>query len=361
MKIIKQGQPQVIMSNPKGRHNYFAWPTVAKLQDGRIAVAASGFRLRHVCPFGKTVIAYSSDHGKSYTEPAPVIDTVLDDRDGGILPFGENSVIVTSFNNTTDFQRHHKSATPNDLHYLDSVKPDLEKQDLGVNFRISHDGGETFGKLMKSPVTSPHGPTELPDGRLLWVGRTFSPENKKMPKDCIQAWHMTADGNMSYAGEIENIRVDDLELFSCEPHAIALDDGTVIAHIRVQGGGEVRYFTIYQAESYDGGKTWTKPHPILPRLGGAPPHLLKHSSGLLICTYGYRESPYGIKVMFSKDGGKTWDGDYDLYVSGISADLGYPSTIELSDDSLLTVFYAHETKDGPAVIMQQKWSFIDEI
>lgn len=361
MKILQIGTPRVIMSNPQGKHNYFAWPTAAKLQNGKIAVAASGFRVRHVCPFGKTVVAYSDDGGESYSEPVPVIDTVLDDRDGGITPFGSSSIVVTSFNNTTAFQRSNKAVTADDLDYLNTVTPEQEVQDLGAGYRISHDGGKTFGEILKSPITSPHGPVELPDGTLLWVGRIFSPENKKMPKDCIQSWYMDTDGAMSFAGEIENIRIDDLELFSCEPHAIVLDDGTVIAHIRVQGGSEVRYFTIYQAESYDSGKTWTKPHPILPRLGGAPPHLLKHSSGLLICTYGYRESPYGIKVMFSKDGGKTWDGDYDLYVSGISADLGYPSTIELPDDSLLTVFYAHETKDGPAVIMQQKWSFIDEI
>jgi len=29
--------------------------------------------------------------------------------------------------------------------------------------------------------------------------------------------------------------------------------------------------------------------------------------------------------------------------------------VELSDGSLLTVFYAHPAADQPAVIMQQKW------
>ena len=90
MKITKIGATQIIMSNPQSKHNYFAWPTAARLKDGKIAVAASGFRLRHVCPFGKTVASYSVNDGESYTAPEPVIDTVLDDRDGGILAFGEN-------------------------------------------------------------------------------------------------------------------------------------------------------------------------------------------------------------------------------------------------------------------------------
>ena len=105
MKVVTIGQPEIIMSNPCSKHNYFAWPSVARLQNGRIAVVASGFRLRHVCPFGKAVISYSDDGGQSYTLPAPVIDTMLDDRDAGILPFGESSVLVSSFNNAVEFQR----------------------------------------------------------------------------------------------------------------------------------------------------------------------------------------------------------------------------------------------------------------
>ena len=37
-------------------------------------------------------------------------------------------------------------------------------------------------------------------------------------------------------------------------------------------------------------------------------------------------------------------------------DLGYPSTVELDNGELLTVFYTRENDYVPAVIMQQKWS-----
>lgn len=105
MKIRKIGDIKTVISNRDSIHNYFAWPTVARLQNGKIAVAASGFRLKHVCPFGKAVIVYSENEGETYTAPAPVIDTVLDDRDAGILPYGESGVILTSFNNTIEFQK----------------------------------------------------------------------------------------------------------------------------------------------------------------------------------------------------------------------------------------------------------------
>ena len=358
MKIIKIGAPNVVMSNPGSIHNYFAWPSVAKLQNGKIAVVASGFRCRHICPFGKTVIAYSENNGQTYTAPAPVIDTVLDDRDGGIVPFGKSHVIVTSFNNATIFQRNEPCATSYDLAYLDRISEEAEASALGATYRISNDCGVTFGEIHKSPITSPHGPTPLPDGTLLWVGRCFNPKDgKPMDVDCIQAHCVYPDGTMEYVGQIENIKEGNDRPLSCEPHAIVLDDGTILVHIRVQLNGGSQMFTIYQSKSKDNGKTWTKPQQILPLMGGSPPHLLKHSSGLLVCTYGYRMVPYGIKVMFSRDNGETWDYGHDIYCNDVSWDLGYPATIELEDGSLLTVFYDHPEKDAPAVIMQQKWRF----
>lgn len=355
MKVSLLGNPQIIMNNPYSKHNYFGWPTVTRLQNGKIAVAASGFRLDHVCPFGKTVISFSENEGESYSLPTPVIDTPLDDRDGGILAFGQKNVIVTSFNNTVDFQR----SCSDDKYinsYLDTVTPDEQEKYLGVTFRISTDCGVTFGEIMKSPVTSPHGPIELKDGSLLWVGRTFSPKDAKMPDtDCIKAYKMHADGSMEYLGKVNNIKVSNADALLCEPSAIELDDGSLLAHIRLEEASGAPLFTIYQTKSVDGGKTWSAPVQILPRMGGAPPHLFKHSSGMLICTYGYREKPYGIKAMFSLDNGNTWDTGYDIYINGISSDIGYPSTIQLKDGSLLTVFYAKTEKNGPAVIMQQKW------
>ena len=356
MKIELIGAPKIIMDNPMSRHNYFGWPTATRLKNGRIAVAASGFRLRHICPFGKAVMSFSEDDGETYTAPAAVIDTPLDDRDGGLTPFGDSGLIIASFNNTRDFQRSQPQATAYDKAYLDTVTDAQEEKYLGSTYRVSYDNGVTFGELYKSPVTSPHGPVELSDGTVLWVGRTFSAEDKQMYGDKILAYKMDLKGGMEYVGGIDNVDLD-FKPLSCEPHTIELPDGRLLTHIRVQKYGDVNMFTVYQSESSDKGKTWTKPVQLLPMLGGSPPHILKHSSGALVCTYGYREAPFGVKAMFSFDNGKTWDSGYDIYVNGVSGDLGYPSSVELADGSIITIFYAHPEKGAPAVIMQQKWRF----
>lgn len=362
MKVVKIGDPKIIISNSQSRHNYFGWPTVARLQNGKIAVVVSGFRLEHICPFGKTVISYSEDEGETYTAPAPVIDTVLDDRDGGICTFGKSGVIVTSFNNTVQMQRAHAGSSRYVSAYLDTVTEKEEDEALGSTFRISNDCGVTFGKLMKSPITSPHGPIEMPDGNMLWVGRTFHSEKSPAGiKECISAYKLYTDGRTEHLGDVENISDEEGNpLLSCEPAAILLKDGRILVHIRVQhipvpGENRTPYFTIYQCESSDFGKTWTRPTPILGRLGGSPPHLYRHSSGVIICTYSCREAPFTTYAMVSRDEGATWEKDLEINVNGVYPDMGYPSTVETSDGSLLTVFYAHPSKDEPAVVVQQKW------
>ena len=147
----------------------------------------------------------------------------------------------------------------------------------------------------------------------------------------------------------------------CEPHSIVLPDGKIIVHIRVQSTANnstcSNVFTTYQSESYDGGKTFTKPHPLFEdRRFGSPAHLMLHSSGVLVSTLGVRDVPFGIRLIVSKDMGKTWEDLGLLYDNkGVSADIGYPSSVELGDGSILTAFYGHEKKGAPSEIMQIIW------
>lgn len=364
MNIFEIEKPRVIVSNKDSFHNYFAWPTMARLKDGRIAVAASGFRLSHICPFGKVTLSFSKDNGKTYTPPCPIIDTPLDDRDGGICAFGDSSVIVTSFGHSADFYRGRYStenACLNSpyknyvLSYLDAITDDVNERCIGPKYRISHDNGVTFGEIKKCPVMSPHGPTLLPDGGLLWVGTLYDSElsgDREKAKTMVRAYKFDPKTEDFYEIGMMNFAEDDIK--PCEVHAIALDEKRIVAQIRIGGR-----FCIYQSESSDGGVSWSIPHQINPDHDGAPPFLLKHSSGALISLYSHRTEPCGIKVMISLDDGNSWsDGVkiYETHLSGRnSTDLGYPSAIELEDGSILTVFYARTGDGSNAEILQCRW------
>lgn len=377
MKIKLIGEPRVILENPTSRHCYFGWPTVARLRNGRLAVAASGYRLTHVCPFGKGVLSFSENEGETWTQPMVVVDTVMDNRDAGVLPFGESGVFYHSIISSLDYNRgwlkrsfHHnaddwlRNATPDEdyrVAYLNLITPEQEKAALGDCYRISFDNGVTFGPTHLSPISSPHGPTELRDGAILWVG-SVREENRHQvtAPEQIQAYTVDpASGKMTYLGSIPDIPDPDGEVpvLACyEPYAFQLPGGRILCHIRVQRPSGSPMFTLYQTESDDGGRTWTHPHRLIHPLGGAPSHIYLHSSGVLIAAYGNRLlGKPGIRLMFSTDGGESWDTDHILVENDFGDDLGYPATVELSDGSLLTVFYAHTGEEEPAVILQQKW------
>ena len=381
MKIEKIGGLQTVMSNPDSKHNYFGWPTIARLKNGRIAVAASGFRLKHVCPFGKTVISISEDECKTFSRPMPIIDTPLDDRDGGLMAFGESGVMITAFNNTAEFQRKqvggaslevaaldatdsqkNKVAVANYIRtYCDMISEEDEKKYLGANFRMSFDNGVTWGPIHFAPVNAPHGPIELRDGTIFYLGRQAirGPENP----DGIYAYKINYDGSWEKIGRIPDIDLTGLQgnPYPCEPHAIELKDGRILAHIRVNtyAAGCPQIFTLYQSITEDGGKTWTQPKPIIDMFGGAPAHLCRLSNGDIISVYSQRIGDFDIKAMRSKDEGETWDIDNVIVSNKVDPDFGYPSTVELNDGTLFTIFYGHEEKGAPATIMGQRWKIIE--
>ena len=366
VRIIKDAE--TILSNPLSRHGYFGWPSIARLPGGAIAVACSGYRCGHVCPFGKAVMAVSFDGGESYTGAWPVIDTPLDDRDAGIVPFGGNGVVFTSFNNNRAAQRGWnpvKEDMPEEIKlrnayynaYLDTLTEEDEARFLGATFRLSADGGKTFGPMYRSPVTSPHGPAALADGSLLWLGRTFSRDDRFQQTDRLEAWRVNTDGTMDLIGAVPPVEKNGVKIDACEPHVVQLADGSLLCHFRGEGNG---FFTLFQTVSADGGRTWRLPEQLLSDQGGAPAHLYRHSSGTLISVYGCRTAPdYGVRAMLSADNGHTWRKDLILWETKVSGDLGYPASVELDDGSLLTVFYAKDDAAGPAVIKQLRWELTE--
>ena len=154
---------------------------------------------------------------------------------------------------------------------------------------------------------------------------------------------------------------EDVECFH-EPHSVELPGGRIFGLIR-NGPNHHDYrnrqhgqtdFEMCQTVSDDGGKTWSAAQPL--GFHGSPPHLLLHSSGALVCVYGYRKVPYGQRVMISHDGAESWEHDYILRDDGPHPDLGYPSSVELDDGSILTVYYQRPSSvDDKCSLLWTRW------
>lgn len=196
-------------------------------------------------------------------------------------------------------------------------------------------------------MNSPHGPTQLSDGRLLYLGKQLWTEEK-----IIGAAESTDDGkSWRWLSEIPVRPGDQVTGKYHELHAVEAADGTIIAQIRnhnAKGTGET-----LQTESRDGGRTWSVPHSI--GVWGLPSFLTRLEDDRLLMTYGYRRKPFGNQARVSSDNGETWSAPITISGDGASGDLGYPSTVQLADGSLITIWYEKMATSPKAVLRQAHW------
>lgn len=125
------------------------------------------------------------------------------------------------------------------------------------------------------------------------------------------------------------------------PYPLALSDGRILFAARRQYVGGPAYTQIY--ESTDSARTFR----FLSRVNdwGAPASLSELEDGTIVCVYGYRRPPFGIRARASSDGGCTWGEELVLRDDGGSADLGYPRTHVRADGRLVTVYYFNDKSD----------------
>ncbi|MBT3344193.1 MAG: exo-alpha-sialidase [Gemmatimonadetes bacterium] len=138
-----------------------------------------------------------------------------------------------------------------------------------------------------------------------------------------------------------------------ESSLLRTGDGDVIAMMRAEPVRQHPH--LHLSRSSDAGLTWSE--PVNTRISGHPPHLLCLRDGRILCSYGFRQERMGIRVVVSDDDGHTWSEPRVLRDDGCGrgGDLGYPVTVQLSDDSLLTVYY-FTGADGITHVAGTNWT-----
>ena len=361
-------QHKVLSRHTDGAFRYQAWPTVTKGSDGALFVGASGHRLNHLCPFGMNLMYVSTDEGETWSPPQIINDTYLDDRDAGMLAWGEGNLLLTYFSTpvisffdweSQEDRPHVTVSTPlaMGIRKLWETVPQ-DHLHPGSWTRISRNNGKTWSEPRPAPVSSPHGPCRLKDGTLLFigsiVGKTGSYESSSFVSR-IQMFSSSDDGHTWQF--LSFIPVPDgADQAHHEPYAIELDNGDILAAVRYENTYKpiMKSLRIYTTISHDKGKTWEKAKFM--DLHGAPAHMLQHSSGAVIMTYSRRIAPMGQYVRISNDYGKTWSKDVMISPEAQDWDHGYPSSVELSNGDIFTIYYQKCPGDCYNSLQSVRWS-----
>ncbi|MBR2721224.1 MAG: exo-alpha-sialidase [Clostridia bacterium] len=333
--------------------NYIGWPTICK-GDGNTLYAVGSARLEHVDPFGTTIFMESQDGGVTWSKPRVIVNTAHDDRDAGIVYMGNGRMLVSYF--TVDIQgyidgensywRNRPNVSEEQENALLARWATMSKAQMqgGSYVVYSDDYGQTWGEPVQVPVSAPHGPTLGADGKTLYY--FGHPEHPGAAGFSFDETKLHLIYSTNYGQEWRHLSQVDKPtgISSYEPHVIQLTDGSFVIAVRsdtnpADESGN-RGMSVFTATSKDG-RTWTPLRRVAQDMFGGPPHLLQLKNGVVVLTYGYRLNPCGNRVRLSYDGGKTWGKEIVLCASVTpqSSDMGYPSTIELDDGTLITAYY----------------------
>jgi hypothetical protein len=342
---------------------YSCFPAVIRSNENTLWVSfrrAGGFSLQavrqgkydHVDKGARIAVSKSSDNGESWnTEIIPPFDPERGEQDPSITQLSNGDLMINFFQWFVVPEEEKDRLKYPARQQIDGSWSDVE----GPFVIRSKDMGKSWERELTyvDPTPLMRGGTsdavlELPNGDLLMgiYGADYG------GKVCRSYAVRSEDGGKTW-GSPAPIAVDPEKRISFEEPGISFTpDGNLIAMIRSGEPGKYQY--LYRVFSTDGGQSWSDLEET--PMWGHPASVLLLDDGRMLCSYGYRREPFGIRACLSYDGGKTWDIDNEFVLrdDGGSRDLGYPCTVQLADSSLLTVYYIHG-EDGIRHIAGTFW------
>ena len=303
------------------------FPVLIRLKTGRLLVVYRS-NAPHISVKGELSVSWSDNDGKTWSSPLVVASGENDHRNPAMveLPNGEVLLaycIMDGYDATgRKFMPTVKGIDPR------SAKPlwMIRSRDHGATWsapeeidgtRSLADQGEmlnVFGKM-----------TVVPDGNILLSVYTT-------PRDHHTSLERILRSNDSgHTWSLLSTLAKDVN----ETSILALPGNRVLAALRTNKEQE-----LLMTHSVDGGKTWDTPVAVTAS-NEHPGDLIQLKNGDLLLTFGERNAPHGAAAMLSHDEGKTWDPKTRMVLADDAPlfDCGYPSSVQLPDGRIVTVYY----------------------
>ena len=307
----------------------------------------------HIGPGSDTVISFSDDRGKTWSEPIMAV------RHDPELRF--------------DYRHGAFGQTPNGdlliMYWLTDVwSPDYTRRKEGdesfseVRLVRSTDMGSTWSEPVRlnfldktnGVAVGPHGPIlQVSENTLVVNLRGGDPRPNR---HSFLAW--SYDDGRTW-DEVTLIRAPGWT----ETNVLPLEDKEWLAYSRTN---VPRNNTPWMGRSHDGGKTWPDWEQLVPSRYMVPGHILKLPRNRVAIIHTYREYPFGVRAFLSRDGGVTFDTrtSYVICDSFFMWDGGYPRPVLFEDGQIVVSAWAtldreHRTWGTCAVAMAFHESDLD--
>ena len=338
----------------KDENLYCAFPDIAKLESGELLVA---FReaprrktISHHDPQSRAVLVRSKDSGRTWGEKTAIYADEDGVQDPSIMQLKDGALLSNFFKwrfrkNREDLEGSGQLYDVSSLGFPEGGWT----ADIGTFVVRSEDSGRTWDKIPSHFEIAGHKTISTSSPALELTGGTILlpvysqpvTSGSEMTRPSPSFVMRSRDKGKTWAEPALIAEDQEGKAALEEPALVRLKSGKIICMMRADsGGGDL----LRQAESSDNGKTWAKfwETPIM----GHPPHLLQLTDGRILCTYGYRHKPFGIRASLSSDEGRTWDLKNEIIIrdDGMHTDLGYPSSAEIGPGRVLTAYYFHDEK-----------------
>lgn len=317
------GVPEAVLAAPG--YGHAAFPHAVRLRDGDVLMSwREGDQHMHAP--SRLVFARFRLEGDSVrqVETGELLDTPEDEREAGLVQLADGTVLANAFVGTfTSYEADGERWRLVVMRSSDGGRtwPDTVNVDPAA---VRTSGGRAFRWLATrgAVVERTGGELLMPVYGLLLGDRRHS-SHVLRSTDAGRSWQ--------YVGQVA--RDADQGLHYNETSLLV--SGTAVVAVYRSEDQHLR-----QSISTDGGRTWSR--PAKPGLWGVPPHLLRLDDGRVLLTRGYRRDRMGVRYALSTDDARSWDPGVEGVLASDceTADCGYPSTVQLRDGSLLTVYYA---------------------